>query len=162
MGLSIRLARHDDTARLVELIHAFAEDVSETAAAVTDQVDRDAIGPDRLVETLLAESDGRVIGFVMFQRGFLSFAATRGVYLTDLYVEPAHRRRGVGRALMAAVARQCREHGGQWVIWDVWRKNAPALAFYEQLGARPRAGLLSMWLRGAAFERLAGPGTSAP
>jgi hypothetical protein len=77
MSLSIRLARPDDAARLLEMIHAFAQDVSEAAAATIDQIDRDAIGPSRLVETLLTESDGQVVGFVMFQRAFLSFAATR-------------------------------------------------------------------------------------
>jgi GNAT superfamily N-acetyltransferase len=108
------------------------------------------------VTTLLAETDGQVVGFAMFHASYLSFSGTRGLFLTDLFVEASHRRRGVARALMAAVAEQCRSEGGQWIHWEVWRKNPPALAFYDRIGARGRTGLLSMILEGEAFERLAG------
>jgi GNAT superfamily N-acetyltransferase len=155
MNLSIRAARPEDAFRLVPLIHAFASDVAESATTGPGGVARHALGPDRVVTTLLAETDGRVVGFAMFHPSYLSFSGTRGLFLTDLFVEASHRRRGVARALMAAVAEQCRAEGGQWIEWEVWRKTPPALAFYEQIGARDRTGLLSMILEGEAFARLA-------
>src|SRR5262249_20098672 len=95
MNLSIRAARPEDAFRLVPLIHAFASAVSESATTGPGGVARHALGPDRVVTTLLAETDGRVVGFAMFHPSYLSFSGTRGLFLTDLFVEASHRRRGV-------------------------------------------------------------------
>ena len=162
MTLSIRAAGPGDASRLVAMIHAFAGDVAESATVESGAVVRQALGPDRVVTTLLAETDGQAVGFAMFYPSFLLFSGTRGLLLTDLFVEASHRRRGIARALMAAVAERCRGEGGQWIQWEVWRKNPPALAFYDRIGARGRTGLLSMILEGEALDRLAASAGEGP
>ncbi len=156
MQFAIRSARAEDAQRLVEMIHAFACDVAESTAIEPGAVERHVIRPDRVVDALLVEAAGRVVGYAMFHPSFLSFSGTRGLVLTDLFIDAGHRRRGLARALVAAVAKRCREQGGQWIQWEVWRKNEPALDFYGRVGARSRPGMVSMILEGDAFTRLAG------
>ena len=79
---------------------------------------------------------GKIVGYALFYAGYDVDTASRGVHLADLFVAESARRRGVGRALVAAVARECRRTGGAWIAWFVQRDNREARAFYRALGAR--------------------------
>jgi diamine N-acetyltransferase len=90
------------------------------------------------VEAVLAENRGGTpIGFALFFRNYSTFLTNFGMYLEDLYVRPVHRGRGVGGALLRRVAQIAQERGCQRLDWAVLDWNAPAIAFYESLGAEP-------------------------
>jgi ribosomal protein S18 acetylase RimI-like enzyme len=97
---------------------------------------RDGFGPDPAFSGIIAERDGGAVGYLLYHFGYDSDQAMRVVYIVDLWVDPAARRGGVGRALMGEAAARCRAKGGRALIWSVFAPNKLAAAFYEGLGAR--------------------------
>ena len=95
----------------------------------------DAFGPRAPFIALVAELDGAVAGSVFFSAGYNTDLASRSMWLHDLYVVPAARRRGVGYALMAAVAAETVRSGCESLEWGVHAANTGALEFYRRLGA---------------------------
>jgi GNAT superfamily N-acetyltransferase len=95
------------------------------------------------------------VGYALYFPTFSSFLASAGVWLEDLYVRPAHRRAGVGRALLAAVAAHLRELGGERLEWAALDWNEPALRFYATLGARAMPEWVTHRLVGPDLDRLA-------
>lgn len=120
-------------------------------------------GPAPAAEALLAERDGRALGYALYFSTFSSFLTSTGVWLEDLFVLPAHRGEGVGRALLSAVAARVRERGGERLEWAALDWNEPALGFYRRLGARTMDEWITHRLDGAALERVAAaPGDPPP
>ena len=103
----------------------------------------------------MAELDGRIEGLAIFYEGINSFRARPFLYLEDLVVTAAARGRGVGEALMAAVAREARARNASRVEWAVLDWNEGALRFYRRLGGRPQTEWLRYSLEGEALARLA-------
>jgi GNAT superfamily N-acetyltransferase len=91
-------------------------------------------------ECLVAEVDGRPVGFALFFQTYSTWRGRPGLHLEDLFVEEAHRRHGVGRALFTRVAQLAVERGYGRVEWAVLDWNASAMRFYERLGGAPLAG----------------------
>jgi GNAT superfamily N-acetyltransferase len=158
--LRIRPAAPEDTALVLALIRELAEyeRLAHTVVASEDDLRESLFGPRPWAETVLAEVDGQPAGFALFFHNFSTFLGRPGLYLEDLFVRPAFRRQGVGRALLIhlaelAVQRRCGRF--EWTVLD-W--NAPAIAFYEKLGAQ----LLPDWrvcrLTGEELIRFATPG----
>lgn len=110
----------------------------------------------RRAEALVAEWEGRVEGLAIFYEGMNSFRARPFLYLEDLVVSEAARSRGVGEALMAALAREAAVRGAPRLEWAVLDWNEGALRFYRRLGARPQTEWLRYCLDGEALQRLAG------
>jgi len=106
-------------------------------------------------EVLLARVDGAVAGFALFFPTFSTFLARRGLWLEDLFVLTAMRGRGVGRALLAAVAGVAHARGCGRFEWAVLDWNTPAIGFYEKLGAKPLREWVKMRLEGDALRALA-------
>lgn len=104
---------------------------------------------------LVAEVDGVVRGFALAFRSFSTFLCQPGIYLEDLYVQPAWRRHGLGKALLTALARQAVDEGCGRLEWAVLDWNAPSMAFYRQLGAQPMDEWTTFRLTGDALNRLA-------
>jgi GNAT superfamily N-acetyltransferase len=104
---------------------------------------------------LVAEDAGRVVGFALFFHNYSTFVGRPGLYLEDLFVEPAHRGRGHGKALFAALARLAVERGCGRVEWAVLNWNQPALDFYKRLGAVPLDEWCTYRLAGDSLRRLA-------
>jgi GNAT superfamily N-acetyltransferase len=107
------------------------------------------------LESILAEVDATPVGFALWYFTFGTFSGRWGLFVEDIYVEPAHRGRGIGLALFRrmarlAVARDCIDM--QWNVLD-W--NAPAIAFYRRLGAKPVEGWIPQQLSGDALAALA-------
>jgi GNAT superfamily N-acetyltransferase len=106
-------------------------------------------------EVLLASVDGQPVGFAVFFHNFSTFLGRAGLYLEDLFVNEDMRSRGVGRALLARLARVARERNCQRFEWAVLDWNESAIGFYERLGAE----MLSDWrifrLSGRALGELA-------
>lgn len=156
-GFAIRPATADDApaiwglvrelAEYEQLSHAVDGDAASLAAALG--------GPRPSVEALAAVADGGIVGYALFFATFSTFRARAGIWMEDLYVTPAWRGRGVGRALLAEVAAVADRRGCARLEWSVLDWNEPAIGFYRGLGA----GLLDDWricrIDGDALGRLA-------
>jgi GNAT superfamily N-acetyltransferase len=156
-GLLIRPARREDVALLLELFGELAsyEQLSHLLSADERKLDQALFGERPFAEALIAEREGEVAGYALFFSTFSSFLARPGIWLEDLFVRPPHRRFGVGRALLSAVAARAREHGGERLEWAALDWNELALGFYRRLGARTMGEWVTHRLDGAALERVA-------
>jgi GNAT superfamily N-acetyltransferase len=154
--MTLRRAVRADVPEILRLIKALAEyeklsgDVVATEAALAQTL----FGDRPAAEVLLAEEGGRAVGFALFFQNYSTFLARPGIYLEDLFVEPALRGRGIGKALLQAVARLAVERGCGRFEWAVLDWNAPAIGFYESLGARPMNDWTVMRVTGEALKRL--------
>lgn len=160
-GLRIRDAVPGDAALVLSFIEALAEyeKLRHECHATVDEIDRALFGPDPVPRVLIAELDGAPVGFALWFRNFSTFLARPGIWLEDLFVRPEARGRGVGKALLAELARIAVERGYGRVEWWVLDWNAPSIALYESLGARAMDEWTVFRLTGDAMARL---GASAP
>lgn len=167
MPLRIRFATPDDASLLHRFIRELAEYEREpTAVKVTvDELHAQLSQPRPPFECLLAEQgegdDGpavRSLGFALFFGSYSTWRGRPGIYLEDLYVPPVHRGAGVGRALLATLARLARERGCARLEWSVLDWNTPAIGFYERLGAIGMSEWTTFRLTDDALERLAATG----
>ena len=101
----------------------------------------------------VAEVGGAVVGYALHFLNFSTWEGVHGIYLEDLYVQPAHRGSGLGKALLRNLAEIAVEHGYARVEWSVLDWNAPSIAFYESLGAVGMNGWTTYRLTGAALAR---------
>jgi GNAT superfamily N-acetyltransferase len=135
----IRPATPTDVPTIARLIRGLADYERLSHAVVLDEarLREHLFDPRPYAEVLLAEDAGRVVGFALFFHNYSTFRGQPGVYLEDLFVEPAARCRGHGKALLLALARLAVERGCGRVEWSVLNWNEPALQFYRKLGAVP-------------------------
>jgi GNAT superfamily N-acetyltransferase len=154
----IRAAERGDVALLLAMTSELAEYERLTHMfEATEQQLRDALfGERRIAAALLAERGDVPAGYAVFFPTFSTFLASAGVWLEDLFVRPEHRGFGVGRGLLAAVARRTGELGGKRLEWAALDWNEPALGFYERLGAHTLNDWLTHRLDGDALAQLAG------
>ncbi|HXA55146.1 MAG TPA: GNAT family N-acetyltransferase [Solirubrobacteraceae bacterium] len=145
-----------------ELLAMFAElaeyeRLTHEMKATEKQLADALFGAHPAAEALIAERGDppATVGYALFFPTFSSFLASSGLWLEDLYVRPARRRAGVGRALLAAVAARLRERGGERLEWAALDWNSPALRFYEGLGARTMTEWITHRLTGKHLDRLA-------
>ena len=132
----VRPARPDESATLAEMANDLNDHVGIHGRPFTpERVRADGFGPRAAFTPLVAELDGAVVGDVFFSSGYNTDIAARSMWLHDIFVAPAARGRGVGQALMAAVAAETVRGGGASLEWGVHTANAGALAFYRRLGA---------------------------
>jgi GNAT superfamily N-acetyltransferase len=146
----IRPATVVDTPTIARLILALAEYERLTHEVRFDENElrEHLFGPRPFAEVLLAEDAGEVVGFALFFPSYSTFVGKPGIYLEDLFVEPRHRGKGHGKALLTAVARLAVERGCGRMEWSVLNWNEPSIQFYRSLGAVP----LDEW----SFYRLTG------
>ena len=158
MSLTIRPARPDDAATIFRLVRALAEYEKLTHEHVSTQ--------EMLAEALfcenpsvfcdIAEWDGEPAGFAMWLLNFSSFRGKHGIYLEDLFVDPRHRGKGIGKALLVHLAKICEARGYARLQWAVLDWNTPSIEFYKSLGAV----MLDDWtlcrVSGDALKKLAG------
>ena len=138
-GFAIRPAQPGDEGQVLAFVLQLAEyerlahAVRADAAALRHLL----FGPRPYAEVLLAEQDGAAVGFALFFHTVSTFVGKPGLYLEDLFVVPSARGRGYGKALMIHLARLAVERGCGRFEWSVLDWNAPSIAFYRGLGARP-------------------------
>lgn len=135
----IRPATRRDLGAIAGLIRDLAEyeKLSQRLTLEEDRLAEHLFGPRPYAEVLLADEEGEVVGFALFFHVYSTFAARPGIYLEDLFVKPAHRRRGHGKALLQALARIAVERACSRLEWTVLNWNEPALRFYRSLAAEP-------------------------
>jgi GNAT superfamily N-acetyltransferase len=153
----IRPARPEDVPLLLELFVELAdyEQLADEMHATEELVERALFGERPAAEALIAQHGAEVAGYALFYPTFSTFLAIQGIWLEDLYVRPAHRRGGVGRALLAAVAARVREHGGERLEWSALRWNELALGFYRGVGAQTMDEWITHRLIGESLTGLA-------
>jgi GNAT superfamily N-acetyltransferase len=132
----VRPGRTTDAAILAAMANDLNEHVGIHGRPFTpERVLADGFGPGAAFTPLVAELDDAVVGYAFFSAGYNTDVAARSVFLHDLFVRPSARGRGVGYALMAAVAAETVRLGGVSLEWGVHTANAGALEFYRRLGA---------------------------
>ena len=135
----IRPAAPDDVPVVHALIHELADYERSAGQVVGSEADLRAglFGESPAASCHVAELGGEVVGFALWFRSFSTWLAKPGIYLEDLYVRPAARGHGLGRALLKELVAIGREHGYGRVEWAVLDWNTPAIGFYQSLGATP-------------------------
>lgn len=141
MAFSIRAALASDAPAVGRLARQFARYLrtlgDETDFRLTAEAYlRDGFDLRPAFKGLVAEKDGKVIGYLLYHFGYDSDGAFSNLHIVDLYVDSQARKKGVGRALMKAAAGIARQAGSHEIIWSVFHANDLATAFYEKLGAR--------------------------
>jgi ribosomal protein S18 acetylase RimI-like enzyme len=135
-AVRVRPARPADAAILAEMANDLNDHVGVHGRPFTEErVLSDGFGPEAAFTPLVGELDGDVAGYVFFGLGYNTDVASRSMFLHDLFVAQAARGRGVGQALMAAVAAEAIRAGAVSLEWGVHASNAGALGFYRRLGA---------------------------
>ena len=156
--LSIRPATIDDVPLIRALIGELAEyeRLADAAVATDDDLRAQLFGAQPAAEVLIGEVDGEAAGFALFFHNFSTFLGKRGLYLEDLFVRPAARGAGLGKHLMAALARIAVQRDCGRFEWSVLDWNAPAIGFYRRIGAVGMDEWTVQRVSGAALVRLAG------
>jgi GNAT superfamily N-acetyltransferase len=158
-AVRVRSARLADAAVLAEMANDLNDHVGIQGRPFTpERIRADGFGPQAAFTPLVAELDGAVVGYVFFSPGYNTDVAARSMWLHDLFVAPAARGRGVGYALMAAVAAETVRTGCMTLDWGVHVADAGALEFYRQLGA----GGAEVRIMGVDGERLRTLAEAAP
>lgn len=152
---TIRPAEPRDVPAIVTLITELAEfeQLTHLLALSADKLAPHLFGPKPVVEALVGEIEGEVVGFALFFTNFSTFLAKPGLYLEDLYVRQAHRGVGLGKGLLTRLAQIANQRDYGRFEWSVLDWNADAIGFYERMGA----SLLPDWricrLSGEALAR---------
>ncbi|MEO6463055.1 MAG: GNAT family N-acetyltransferase [Candidatus Eisenbacteria bacterium] len=156
-AIRIAPATPGDVPLVLEFIRGLAvyekleHEVVVTAAGLEDAL----FGRRPVAEALIAHLDDAPVGFAFTFETFSTFVGTRGTWLEDLFVVPEARGRGVGRALLAALAARCVERGQARLEWAVLDWNEPAIRFYGSMGAAPMDEWTTHRVSGEALTQLA-------
>jgi GNAT superfamily N-acetyltransferase len=162
-ALRIRPATSADAELIFSLICELAdyEKLRHEVVATADSIRETVFGPGSCTEVLIAELDGEVVGFAIFFATYSTFLGRQGIYLEDIFVRKPNRGQGIGKRLLAevarvAVARQCGRL--EWSVLD-WNKSA--IDFYESLGAKAQNEWIRYRITGGELEQLAASVTNA-
>ena len=136
--LNIRPATRADAPVIASLVRELAdyEKLLDEAKATAEDFQREIESPNPVIHVLIAEWNGSPCGFALYFFNFSTFVGRPGLYLEDLFVRPAQRKHGIGRALLRALARIAAQRGCGRMEWAVLDWNEPALRFYKSLDAR--------------------------
>jgi GNAT superfamily N-acetyltransferase len=156
--LSIRPATLEDVPLLRTLVQELAafERLSEYAVITENDLRRDGFGPQPKFRSLIAEWDGKPAGYACFFGFYSTFAGKPGLFLEDLFVRDAFRGKGIGKALLAHIAKIARQENCVGLRWEVLDWNSAAIDFYRKVGGTFREDWKTVMLEEEAFERLAG------
>ena len=156
-SLQIAPATEKDVPIILHFIRRLAEyeRLSEECIVTEDLIREALFGAHPVAEVLLASWADEPAGFALYLRNFSTFLGQTGIYLEDLFVEPAFRGRGIGKALMVYLARITRERDYGRLEWAVLDWNRPAIEFYHKLGATPMHDWTIFRLTGEPLLRLA-------
>jgi len=154
---SLRPAVEADCSTILHFIRELAayEKLSHELVATEDRLRQTLFGERPAAEVVFGQSGDQAIGFALYFQTYSTFLAQPGIYLEDLFVDPAWRGRGCGRALLIHLARLAVERGCGRLEWSVLDWNEPAIRFYRSLGAQPMDEWTVNRVTGAALRELA-------
>ena len=152
----VRPAAGGDAPVILALINELAEyeKLTHEVTATEEKLRETLFGERPFAEALMGCVDGEAVGFAVYFYSYSTFLAQPGLYLEDLFVRPAFRGIGLGKALIAAVARVAVERGCGRYEWSVLDWNEPAIRFYEGLGAEMHPDWRRMRVMGDALQRM--------
>jgi GNAT superfamily N-acetyltransferase len=155
-AFTLRRAVPSDVPDVLRLVRGLAKYEKKLHQATATEVDFDRLlfGPYPHIFAALAETGGTAAGVVLWYYTVGTFNARLGLFVEDVFVEPAHRGKGIGLALFRHVARAALSEGCVCMEWRVLNWNRPAIDFYHRLGAAPISEWQTMELRGDALTRL--------
>ena len=158
VSLVIRAARPDDATLIFALVCELAdyEKLQGEMAATPEAIAGALFAPQPRLSCDIAEWDGELAGFAVWFLNYSTFRGRHGLYVEDLFVRPAFRGHGIGKALMARLARHCVEQGFARFEWAVLDWNAPSIAFYKSIGAQVMDEWRICRLSGKALQDFAG------
>ena len=158
MEIKIRPATVSDVPLILRFIRGLAEyerlvqHVTATEAGLRESL----FGKWPAAEVVIAEAAAEPVGFALFFHNYSTFLGQRGLYLEDLFVKPEWRHRGVGRQLLAHLAKTALDRNCGRMEWAVLDWNDPAIRFYRGLGAQPMEDWTVFRVTGEALAALAG------
>lgn len=157
-NLKLRFASEADLGLIYEFIQALAdfEELSHEVVTDLETLRRSLFGEDNVAEVILAEFKGQPAGFALFFPNFSTFLGKPGLYLEDLFVKPEFRGNGIGKELLACLARTAVQRGCGRFEWSVLNWNEPAIRFYRNLGAQAMDGWTGFRITGDSLLELAG------
>ena len=153
----IRPARPADVSLILAFIRELAEyeRLLDECVATEEQIAVTLFAEGARAFCEIAEYDGEPAGFALWFYSYSTFRAQHGIYLEDLFVRPQFRGKGLGKALLAHLARRALHDGCARFEWAVLDWNESSIAFYKALGARPMTEWTGYRLDGRALEQLA-------
>ncbi len=156
-ALRLRDAVPGDEGLVLHFVRALAdyEKLLHEVTATEEHFRRLLFEAPRRAEALIAEWEGRPVGLALWFYSVSTFDGEPRLYLEDIFVEPALRGRGIGRAIFGELARRALAAGCGRMEWSVLDWNAPSIAFYRSIGALPREGWTLQRLSGTALQALA-------
>jgi GNAT superfamily N-acetyltransferase len=160
-GASLRMATPGDVPTILRFVRELADYEREPQAVVAteamlhESLFGQGFGRGPTCEAILGDLDGTPQGFALFFMNYSTWKGRAGLYLEDLYVTPASRGRGLGKALLTTLARIARARGCVRMEWSVLDWNTPAIEFYTSIGAEPMNEWTVYRMREEAIGRLA-------
>lgn len=160
MTVTIRSAVPADAALIVHFIAALAEyeKLAHEARASEADIARDLFGPEPKVFCEIAEHHGKPVGFALWFYTYSTFQGRHGIWLEDLFVDPAARGLGIGKALLVNLAQRCVREGLGRFEWWVLDWNTPSIDFYRSQGGVLQDEWTKVRVDGDALRRLGAPG----
>jgi GNAT superfamily N-acetyltransferase len=157
MSEGIRRARPGDEAEIVAMIRELAEfEKAADECTVTEEQLRTALfGEQPTVHGHIVEVDGQAAATALWFLNFSTWDGVAGIYLEDLFVRPAFRRRGLAAALLSTLARECVDHGYSRLSWAVLNWNVDAIALYDRVGGKPQTQWTTYRVSGPELTALA-------
>lgn len=157
--VQIRPATPADVPAILRFITDLAiyEKAEDQVEATPQQLTQTLFAPEARAHALMCEQDGQAIGYAVYFFNYSTWQGRHGLYLEDLYIDPAARGSGAGKALLQHLARIAVDRDCGRFEWSVLDWNQPAIDFYESLQARPQSEWVRYRLTGDALLQLAGP-----
>ena len=155
--LHIRPASVDDCELILGFIRELAiyEKLEHELVATPQILAKTLFGEKPYAEVLIGEFNGNPVAYALYFYSFSTFHGRPGIYLEDVYVQPAMRGKGMGKLIMSTLANIAIERGCARFEWSVLDWNAPSIAFYRSIGAQPMEGWTVQRVTGQALEDLA-------
>ena len=157
MSEVIRRARPGDETEIVAMIGELAafENAADECVVTEASLQAALFGDQPTAYAHIVEIDGQAAATAVWFLNFSTWDGVSGIYLEDLFVRPAFRRRGLARKLLATLAAECRAHGYTRLSWAVLNWNVNAIALYDAVGGRPQTEWTTYRVSGAELEALA-------
>ncbi len=152
-----RYAQREDVPSVLELIRELAAyEHMEDQVVATAQLLEEWLFERKKAEVILGELEGKVVAFALFFHNFSTFLGRAGIYLEDLYIQPAYRGKGYGKALLRQLAKVALERECGRLEWACLNWNTPSIGFYLSLGAQPMDEWTTYRLTGDSLRQMAG------
>lgn len=157
MTFSIRMAGKEDVPAILRFITDLAiyEKAEHEVKATVESLEATLFGADSVTEAAILEKNGQAAGFAVWFYSYSTWLARNGLYLEDLYIDPAHRGGGGGKMLLQFLARRAVEKDCGRFEWSVLDWNEPAIRVYDQIGGEPQTEWIRYRLSGEKLKSFA-------